>query len=142
MPRGKPFEPGNKYGRGRPKRSLNKTTKAARALIDEYAEPVARKALAMALEGDTTLMRFFVNRIAPVGRSSTLKMRRLEIGSITEVASAFEEIFKQMTRGELSIHDALGISEMIEKRRRLIETEDPVPRLEALESEVRSGKRR
>jgi hypothetical protein len=39
MTRGRPFEPGNKFGRGRPKGSRNKRTAEAQALFDEYKDP-------------------------------------------------------------------------------------------------------
>ena len=43
--RGRPFEAGNKFGKGRPRGSRNKTTIAAQELLNSYSEPILRKAL-------------------------------------------------------------------------------------------------
>jgi len=50
--RGRPFEPGNKLGRGRPRGSRNKTTLVAGELLHSYALALMRKAIALALQGD------------------------------------------------------------------------------------------
>jgi len=52
--RGKPFQPGNA---GRPKGTRNKATLALEALLDGEGEALTRRAIQMALEGDTTAMR-------------------------------------------------------------------------------------
>jgi len=44
-PRGKPFPPGNAFGRGRPKGSRNKTTPAAQNLLEQHYEALMAKQL-------------------------------------------------------------------------------------------------
>jgi hypothetical protein len=63
--RGKPFQLGNS---GRPSGSRNKATLALEALLDGEAEALTRKAIEMALEGDTTVMRLVMDRIYRLGR--------------------------------------------------------------------------
>jgi len=55
--RGRPFQPGNHFGRGRPKGSRNKRSSFAKQLLDSYSQPVIQKSLAMALQGDGQLLR-------------------------------------------------------------------------------------
>ena len=57
MRRGRPFEPGNKFGRGRPRGSRNKTTRILEELLDEHAPALLRKTLVMALQGQVPLLR-------------------------------------------------------------------------------------
>ena len=52
MNRGRPFEVGNKQGKGRPLGSRNKSTNAARKLLDENGVPLTQKCIAAALRGD------------------------------------------------------------------------------------------
>ena len=44
--RGRPFEAGNKFGRGRPLGSRNKKTRLIEELLDENSESLLHKALA------------------------------------------------------------------------------------------------
>lgn len=53
--RGRPFEPGNKLGRGRPKGSRNKSKSTGQDLFDEYAEHLTRKAISLGLAGDKSV---------------------------------------------------------------------------------------
>src|SRR4051812_30238750 len=63
--RGRPFSAGNP---GRPKGTRNKTTLAVDLLLDGEAEALTRKAVEMALDGDTIALRLCLDRIAPARR--------------------------------------------------------------------------
>ena len=63
--RGRPFEPGNKFGRGRPRGSRNKKAIELQQLLDEYLPALMRKAIAMALQGDVSLLRMLLDRKLP-----------------------------------------------------------------------------
>ena len=67
--RGRPFQAGNP---GRPKGARNKASLAAEALLDGEAETLARKAVEMALAGDTTAMRLL--RRDRLSRSRCLRL--------------------------------------------------------------------
>jgi hypothetical protein len=56
------FGPGNC---GKPKGTRHKATLAAMALLDGEAESLSRKAVELALQGDTTALRLCLERIAP-----------------------------------------------------------------------------
>src|SRR5439155_25334874 len=56
-PRGRPFEPGNKYGRGRPKGSRNKEKYPGEKILDEYGPHIMFKCISQALNGDHPSMR-------------------------------------------------------------------------------------
>jgi hypothetical protein len=73
--RGKPFEPGNTAGRGRPPGSRNKTTLMLESMLDEYGTAVVRKCLAKAIEGDPTAMRLVMERLLPLARDTRVQFR-------------------------------------------------------------------
>ena len=50
--RGKPFQPGNKYGCGRPPGSRNQVASKSQAILEEHAEILLKKCVHMALQGD------------------------------------------------------------------------------------------
>lgn len=55
MKRGRPFEPGNKFGRGRPKGSPNKKKPLAQKILDENAPAIMALAINTAREDDKML---------------------------------------------------------------------------------------
>ena len=64
--RGRPFEPGQSGNpAGRPKGARNRSTVAAEALLDGEAEALTRKAIELALAGDTTALRLCMERLVP-----------------------------------------------------------------------------
>src|SRR5215210_850239 len=60
----KPGQSGNPAGK--PKGARHKTTLAIGALLDGEAENLTRKAVEMALDGDTVALRLCLDRLAPV----------------------------------------------------------------------------
>lgn len=131
--RGKPFEVGNKLGRGRPRGSRNKTTLLARELLDSYAEPLARKCVVMALQGDPKAMQLCMDRILPVRRDLPVKLGVLPVGTAADLSKASETVMNKVTAGQITPTQGKAFSELIEDRRRVIETQDIDQRLRALE---------
>jgi uncharacterized repeat protein (TIGR03803 family) len=88
--RGRPFPTGNAAGSGRPTGSRNKTTQAAQGLLSEYAEPVTKKCLTMAMHGDSAAMRLVMERILPARRSAPLqfKLPKMKLSDIPKGAQA------------------------------------------------------
>jgi hypothetical protein len=76
--RGRPFAPGNP---GKPKGARHRTTLAAEALLDGEAEALARKAVELALAGDTLALRLCLDRILPPRRDRPIAFRLPPVGS-------------------------------------------------------------
>jgi hypothetical protein len=134
MARGRPFEPGNTFGKGRPRGSRNKTTKAALELINSHSEPVVRKVIVMALQGNETMLRALLDRIVPARRETPVNIGQLPTGTIDDLAKADDLLVKLASSGKITIMDANGFGDLIEKRRKVLETEELEPRVRALES--------
>jgi hypothetical protein len=77
MKRGRPFEPGNQFGRGRPLGGRNKKTLAVQQLLEEHSGSVLRKALVMALEGDSPMLQTLLSYILARPKDSPLKTGKL-----------------------------------------------------------------
>jgi len=132
--RGRPFEPGNKLGRGRPRGSRNKTTMAAQELLNSHAEPVMRKALLMAMQGNAPILRAVMDRILPARGDAPVKIGHLPVATIADLSKASETVLKKAASGELSLTEAKGVADLIEGRRKIIETEEIEKRLRAVEA--------
>ena len=141
--RGRPFQPGNKYGRGRPRGSRNKVARVCQDILDTYAEPLMRKFMVMALQGNPTALRTFMDRLMPTRGQPTLRFKLPPSDSIDDLAAASRAVVNGVARGQLTPAEGQAFSGMLEDRRRVIETRDQEPRIRALEdlSKPSSGPR-
>jgi hypothetical protein len=131
--KGKPFEPGNKLGRGRPRGSRNKTTLAARTLMESYAEPVVRRCLKGALEGDQKLIQICMDRLVPVFRELPVRIGKLPLNNLGEVSRASATVIQKVAAGQLTPSQGNLVAQIIEQHRKVLETEELEKRLRALE---------
>ena len=131
--RGKPFEPGNKLGHGRPRGSRNKTPQRAQELLNSYAEPIIRKCMAIALTGDTKALQLCFDRIIPVRRELPVRIGKLPLSTAAELSKASELVTQNVAEGRLTPGQGHVLAELLEQRRKIIETDDLERRLKALE---------
>ena len=82
------FARGNSFGRGRPQGSRNKATIALQALLDEEGEQITRKAIEMALAGDSTALRLVLERLVPPVRERRLSLELPKIETPAGVLAA------------------------------------------------------
>lgn len=137
--RGRPFQPGNQYGRGRPPGSQNKAAGVCQHTLDSHAENLAKKCLTLAFQGNPTAMRLCMERIMPARRQATLRFRLPPTtNSIDNVAAACESVIKGVAGGKLTPADGQALLAILEGRRRAIEAQDQERRIRALEERDKS----
>jgi hypothetical protein len=131
--RGKPFEPGNKFGRGRPRGSRNKKTLLLESLLEDRAPTIIRKGLRMAEQGDPGMLRFILERILPRSKDLPVKIGRLPMSTAEERLQSHEMVMRQIASGKLT--PALGqqIDSLIESHGRLQEAQQMERRVQHLE---------
>lgn len=132
--RGRPFQPGNKYGRGRPRGSRNKATRVCQDTLESYADRLIKKLLQLAFQGDPTAMRLCIDRLMPAQRQRALHFKLPSTKTLTGVVAASESVVSGVARGELTPAEGEAVSGMLDGRRRMIETQELDQRLRALES--------
>ena len=132
-PPGTPFQPGNKFGRGRPQGSQNKATIALQTMLDGLGEPITKKCAALALQGDPTALRLCMERLLPPRKDHPAKFKLLPTTTGEEVAAAHDDILQQVARGQLTPAEGKLTSDMLESKLRIIQTVVIEPRLRALE---------
>jgi hypothetical protein len=113
MKRGRPFEPGNKFGRGRPKGSRNKVTAEALALLHQFKEPLIRKCMAKAMEGDVRALALCIERILPPLREPTVRLRMPKLENLKDTKVASQLIVKNLAKGNLTPNEAETIQGVI-----------------------------
>lgn len=128
--RGRPFARGNS---GRPRGARNRVTIAVEALLDGEAERLTRKAIELALAGDSTALRLCLDRIAPPRRGRAVRFPLPPVQTSADVVSALAAVTAAMATGQLSPEEACEVAGVIDLQRRAIETQHLEARLHALE---------
>jgi hypothetical protein len=132
MTRGRPFEPGNKLGRGRPKGSRNQNTQQAHKLFERHATAIMALAISKSRE-DRQMLRMLASRIAPRQRDLPVQIGPIPMNTLADLDQASATTLKKATSGRISLHEALDISSLIENRRRVLLDLDLERRLSVLE---------
>jgi hypothetical protein len=131
--RGKPFQPGNKYGCGRPPGSRNQVASVSHEILVEHAEILFKKCVHMALQENVTALRLCIERLEPILRQRVLRFKMPSLATMAGVDAASEAVIKGVARGRLTTEQGEAFTEMLEGRRKIIESAQFEPRLKAVE---------
>jgi hypothetical protein len=131
--RGRPFQPGNKYGRGRPPGSRNRISRVCQDTLETYAEPITKKCLSLAIQGNPTALRLCMERLLPARRHRTLQFKLPPLKTLADVDAASESVVSGVGRGQLTPGEAQDLSQLLDHRRSVLETQDLEQRIRALE---------
>lgn len=133
-PRGRPFEKG-KSGNpaGKPPGTRHKVSLAAEALLDGESEALTRKAIDLALAGDTTALRLCLERILPPRKSRKVALELPPIEKAEDLMAAFGAVVSAMADGELTLDEAALVVGLLEAKRKTLETVELERRLTELE---------
>ncbi len=132
--RGRPFAPGNQSGKGRPRGSRNNATILLEKLTSGQAEEIWGSVLLRALNGNDTAMRLFAERAYPVAKGRRLTLAKFpSVASAGGVAAALDMVLNEVATGKISPDEGATLSQILEGRRRVIETQELEIRIAALE---------
>jgi hypothetical protein len=131
--KGRPFAPGNKFGRGRPRGSRNKRSLLGQELLDSHGEAIVGRALVVAGKGDVAMLRALLPYIVSRRRDAPVKTGPLPVHTAEELAQSSEAVIQGAASGQITLQQAQALAALIEGRRRVMETRDLEARLRALE---------
>src|SRR3978361_2353029 len=109
--RGRPCTRGNP---GRPPGSRNKASLAVDLLLDGEAEALTRKAIEMALEGDTVAMRLCLDRIAPPRKDRPTPFSLPDIAEASDIVQATRALIEAVAVGELTPMEASDMAKLVD----------------------------
>ena len=124
------FAPGNP---GKPKGARHKATRAALAMLEGETEALTRKAVDLALEGDTTALRLCLERIAPPRKDVPVTFNLPRMETARDAATAAGAVLDAVAAGELTPTEGAHIMALVEGYRRTLETTVIEGRLTELE---------
>jgi hypothetical protein len=131
MSNGKPFEPGNTFGRGRPKGSKNKPESKGLAMITEHEVAITSKVIADALRGDKTSKQILMRAIL---RQTPEKFKLGPTNTPDEILRAHDDVLRAVTKGKITPSNGQTVVSILDFKRRAVEAVELQARLEALEA--------
>jgi hypothetical protein len=136
---GRPFQPGNKFGKGRPAGSRNKATIALEELLDGEGEAVTRKLIELALAGSETALRISMERLVPPRRERLVRLRLpSDVTTPKGISTTAAALLRAAARGEITAGEAVQLANVLEVRRKAIETQELESRIVDLERAVKA----
>ena len=118
---------------GKPRGARHKATQAALALIDREGEALTRKAVEMALAGDTVALRLCLERLAPPRKDAPVRFELPPMEGAENAAAAMGAILASVASGQLTPNEASSLAMLVESYRKALETAELEVRIKALE---------
>ena len=129
--RGRPFQPGNA---GKPKGTRNRATLALELLLDGEGEALTRKAVEMALSGDTTALRLCLERLLPPRKDRPVAFFLPTLERAEDAVKASAALIEAVARGSITPGEAADLSKLVDGFTKAIELHDIQQRLDKLEA--------
>ena len=120
---------------GRPMGSRHKATQAVLALLEGEGEALTRKAIEMALAGDSVALRLCLDRIAPPRKDNAVQFSMPRMTTAHDAAQAAAAVLQAVAVGELTPLEATQVMGLIDAFRRTLETSELEARVAALEGQ-------
>jgi hypothetical protein len=130
--RGRPFKPGNP---GRPPGSRNKVTQLVEQLAEGQAEQLIQKALELAQAGDVACLRMVLDRLWPARKGQPVDIDLSSPKTSTDVLNVIIELWSAIAEGRLTADEASALSLVAERSMAVINQQEILKRIEALEKE-------
>lgn len=132
--RGRPFEEGQSGNpAGKAKGTRNRTTIAMQELLEGEAERITRKAVELALEGDTVAIRLCMERLVPVRKDRHVHFDLPKIESAGDIPKATSALLEAVASGEITPAEAADIGRAVDAHLKAIETHELTERLNRLD---------
>jgi hypothetical protein len=111
----------------------HRATLAIEKLLDGEGEALTRKAIELALDGDMTALKLCLDRICPARKSRPINIDLPPVDNGAGVSQAQAVVVQAVADGEITPEEGKVLADILEVRRKSIETADIELRLDKLE---------
>ncbi|MGI9071119.1 MAG: hypothetical protein ACR2JB_07325 [Bryobacteraceae bacterium] len=139
--RGRAFQPGNKFGKGRREGSRNRATILLQQMLAGEAEAITGKAIAMAKNGDGLALKLCLERLVPPMKDRHIQLKFPRVHSAEDVIEASACLVQAVAEGNITPNEAHSVAGLLEVHRRASETASLEKRISELERRVEDGER-
>ena len=120
---------------GKPKGTLHRTTRAVLAMMEGEAEAITRKAIDLALAGDSVAMRLVMERLASPVRERPVSVALPKISAASDLIAAAAALTDAVARRNHP-GEAASLSQLVGNVAKAVETFELSERLVKLEEQV------
>ncbi len=120
---------------GKPRGTRHKATQAVLALLEGEAVALSRKAVQMALAGDSVALRLCLDRIAPPRKDSPVQFPLPRMTTAHDAAEAAGAVLEAVSVGDLTPTEGAMVMGLVDGYRRTLEITELEARLAALEGQ-------
>jgi len=121
---------------GRKPGQRHKTTVMLEKLMEADSEAIVKAVMTAALSGDMSAARMILDRVVPPAKDRTLYLDLPETATTEGVEMAQETVVRAVSNGQLRPSEGTILSNLLDSRRRAIETGELAQRIEAIEARV------
>ena len=133
--RGRPFQKGQSGNiAGKPKGARSRATLVLEALVDKQGPALIKKAIAMALDGDSAVLRALLPLLLPARKDRPVQFELPVINSAADAVNASKAILAGASDGVLTPGEAGELGKLLEGHAKLLEVHDLEARLRDLET--------
>jgi hypothetical protein len=133
--RGRPFAKGQSGNpAGRPPGTAKRATQVMQLLLDGEAQTLTRRAVELALDGNTTALRMCLDRIGPPRRERAVPIKLPTVRDAADLAGTMTAIMAAAGEGVISPDEGGRLARLVEIFLRAVETRDFERRLQLLEN--------
>jgi len=126
--------------KGRREGSRNRATIAALDLLEDEGERLTRKAIDLALAGDTTALGLCLSRLLPPARERRVELELPEIRTPADAVAALAAIASAAASGGLELASAEKLGALVSGWCRAFEGEVLARRVAAIEARLKGGR--
>lgn len=118
---------------GKPKGARHKYTLAVQDMLDGEAEALGRKAVELALEGDTTALRLCLERVCPPRKDTPISFDLPIMSNASEASQAAQAVLVAVSDGTITPLEGAAVMGLVEGYRKTLETTEIEARIQTLE---------
>jgi hypothetical protein len=121
---------------GKPKGTLHRTTRAVLEMMQGEAEAVTRKAIDLALAGDSVAMRLVMERLVSPIRERPVTLAMPKISAASDLIAAASALTDAVASGDITPGEAASLSTLVGNVSKAIETIELSERLAKIEERL------
>src|SRR4051812_23083392 len=112
--RGRPFQPGNTMGKGRPKGSPNKTSALVKNLLAEHAEELTARLIQLGKKGHLGALKLALGILCPTPSEEPVTWTMPPVKNSGDLVPAYSALLEAATNGELTARQAQDIKSILD----------------------------